>query len=60
VQLSLPPEKYQHAVNNGLAVHQEIELPPGSYRLRVGVMDDGSQRIGTLDIPLQTGEVAGK
>jgi VWFA-related protein len=53
IDLSLPPEKYEQAVHNGIAVHQELHLQAGAYRLRLGVMDDGSGKIGTLDIPLR-------
>jgi hypothetical protein len=33
-------------------LHQEMMLKPGSYQLRLGVMDRLSGRIGTLDVPL--------
>jgi len=57
VELSLPQEKYQQVVHNGLAAHQELQLAPGIYNIRVGVLDDGNKRIGTLDIPLQVNAV---
>jgi VWFA-related protein len=57
VELSLPQEKYQQVVHNGLAAHQELQLAPGIYNIRVGVLDDGNKKIGTLDIPLQVNEV---
>lgn len=53
VELSLLQEKYLQIVHNGLAAHQELALSPGTYNLRVGVLDDGSKKIGTLDIPLR-------
>lgn len=53
VELSLADENYQKVVHNGLAAHQEIQLAPGSYNIRIGVMDDGNKKMGTLDIPLQ-------
>jgi VWFA-related protein len=43
---------YESALRTGLVVSQELELPPGQYSLRMGVMDRGSQKIGTLDVPL--------
>jgi len=43
---------YESAQRTGLVVKQELELPPGKYNLRMGVMDRGSQKIGTLDVPL--------
>jgi VWFA-related protein len=49
---TLPVADYESALRTGLAVRQELELPPGQYNLRLGVMDHGSQKIGTLDAPL--------
>ena len=43
---------YESAQRTGLVVKQELELPPGKYNLRMGVMDRGSQKIGTLDVPV--------
>jgi VWFA-related protein len=57
VELSLPQEKYEQVVHNGLAAHQELALAPGIYNIRVGVLDDGNKKIGTLDIPLRVNEV---
>ena len=56
VELDLPLDRYESIMRNGLSAHQELKLQPGSYTVRVGVMDDGSQKIGTLDLPV---EVAG-
>jgi len=49
---TLPLADYESALRAGLTVNQELELPPGQYELRLGVMDHGSQKIGTLDAPL--------
>jgi VWFA-related protein len=49
---TLPLSEYESALRTGLVVPQELELPPGEYLLRLGVMDHGSQKIGTLDAPL--------
>jgi len=56
MELSLPPEKYDYVVHNGLAIYDEFELPPGPYNLCLGVMDQGSKKIGTLNVPLQIAE----
>ncbi len=37
----------------GFSHHQELDLKPGKYHLRIGVIDRGSQKIGTLDVPLE-------
>ena len=52
VDASLSPAEYDATLSKGFAVHQELDLPPGSYILRLGVMDHASQKIGTLDLPL--------
>jgi VWFA-related protein len=49
---TLPMSDFESALRNGLVVPQELDLPPGEYILRLGVMDHGSQKIGTLDAPL--------
>jgi hypothetical protein len=44
--------QYELLLRTGLRVHQEMPLKPGSYQLRLGVMDRLSGRIGTLDVPV--------
>ena len=36
----------------GLQIHQEIMLKPGTYQLRLGVLDRISGKMGTLDVTL--------
>jgi VWFA-related protein len=56
---TLPLAEYENALKNGLPVHQELTLPPGSYTMRLGVMDRASQKVGTMDVPIVVGaEVA--
>lgn len=52
---TLPPSEYQNALLKGLPVHQELTLPPGTYMMRLGVMDRVSQKVGTVDVPLVVG-----
>jgi len=42
----------------GLPAHQLISLPPGKYTLRIGVMDNTTQQIGTVDAPLEVPSTA--
>jgi VWFA-related protein len=49
---TLPIADYESALRSGLSMSQELDLPPGRYSLQLGVMDRGSQRIGTLEVPL--------
>ena len=46
------PAQMQSLLRTGLQFHQDLLLKPGSYQLRLGVMDRLSGRIGTLDVPL--------
>jgi hypothetical protein len=57
VDATLPMSDYESALRDGLVVPQELDLPAGEYILRLGVMDHGSQKIGTLDAPLTVGVV---
>ena len=52
IDISLPPADFDAALKNGFTVHQELDLSPGAYVVRFGVMDHASQKIGTLDAPL--------
>jgi hypothetical protein len=58
LDVSLPPADYDATARDGFPVHQELDLPPGTYVLRLGVMDHASQKIGTLDAPLAVTAVA--
>ncbi|MGH9511271.1 MAG: VWA domain-containing protein [Terriglobales bacterium] len=49
---ALPPQEYQALQNTGLPLHQELVLPPGTYDLRLGVLDRTSQKIGTVSVPV--------
>jgi VWFA-related protein len=52
METSIRPEQFEQVMKTGLPMHQELELKPGSYLLRLGVIDRGSQKIGTVDVPL--------
>ena len=53
----LDPERYKFILHNGIAFQQRLTLAPGKYRLRLGVMDDTSHRIGTIDLPVSVSAV---
>lgn len=52
---TLPLADYEKIMKDGLPMHQELSLPPGTYTLRLGVMDRPSQKVGTVDVPLTAG-----
>jgi VWFA-related protein len=49
---TIPAEQYEWVMRRGLPANQEIALKPGTYNLRLGVMDRSTQQIGTLDVPV--------
>lgn len=51
----LTPADWQRYAEDGLQVHQVLDLPKGTFRLRLGVCDPASGRIGSLEIPLDVG-----
>ena len=53
IDASLRPETYQRMLRAGFPGHLDLDVKPGKYILRLGVMDRHSQRIGTLDVPLE-------
>jgi VWFA-related protein len=44
------------AARGRLSMHEQIDLPPGPVYLRLGVHDLLSGRIGTVEVPLKTGD----
>jgi VWFA-related protein len=59
MQTTLRPDSYKEVLRTGLPYHQELDLKPGKYILRMGVLDRGSQKIGTVDVPITIGDAPG-
>jgi hypothetical protein len=53
---TLRKEKYDEVLHTGLPAHQELTLNPGSYTLRLAVMDRNSWKIGSVNVPLAVAE----
>jgi hypothetical protein len=51
-QVTLSAAEYESTQHSGLTLQQEIALAPGSYRVKAGIMDPGSEKVGTVDVPL--------
>jgi len=47
---------YEQVMRTGLPFHQELDLKPGTYTLRFGVMDRDTRKVGTVDVQLTTGK----
>ena len=58
MDLALKPATYQSTLEHGIPAHLELELKPGASKLRLGVLDYGSGKIGTVDVPLPVPESA--
>jgi VWFA-related protein len=54
----IPPTAYEAVLKQGLPANQELELKPGTYNLRLGVMDRATQQLGTVDVPLEIADPA--
>lgn len=52
LNIDVDTAQYDFILAKGIAFRQQLSLKPGKYRLRLGVSDDTSHRIGTLDMPL--------
>jgi VWFA-related protein len=52
IEADFLPTVYQQIMQTGFPAHQELNLKPGTYTLRLGVIDRGSQKIGTVDVPI--------
>ena len=48
----LPPETYQQIVQQGLAVHLDVDTPPGKNLAWLAVRDNHTGYVGTLQAPL--------
>jgi hypothetical protein len=53
-QLNIKPDAYAAFQQTGLPMHAEIEVPKGQYWLRTGVYDQGSRKVGTMEIALDS------
>ena len=52
MDLDLKPETFRRVLNAGVPAHQQLTLKPGTYKLRLGVMDYSNSKIGTLEVPV--------
>ena len=59
VNPALSSNEYQNLMRGLLYCHQAIELPPGNYVLRLGVLDDHTGLIGTTNARLTVATTVG-
>lgn len=51
-EANYPPEVFADVLRSGVTHHQELELKPGTYTLRLGALDFTSRKIGSVSIPI--------
>ena len=52
VRLNIKPDVYAIFQNAGVQLHVELAVPKGNFWLRTGIYDQGSRKLGTMEIPL--------
>ena len=56
IKMTLTDKTYQQEIaGEPIGFTQLIDLPPGQLFLRVGVLDHATNKVGTLELPLQVG-----
>jgi VWFA-related protein len=53
LNLDFTADQYKAYLDSGVKFRQQLPLPPGKYRLRLGVSDLTNHRLGTLIVPVQ-------
>jgi VWFA-related protein len=51
-ELNIKPDVYASFQQTGVQLHAEIGVPKGNYWLRTGVYDQGSRKVGTMEVAL--------
>jgi VWFA-related protein len=54
VALNIKPDVYTIFQQTGVQLHAEIGVPKGQYWLRTGVYDQGSRKVGTMEVALSS------
>ena len=52
LNIDLDPQKYAFILSAGIAFRQQLSLKPGSYHVVLGVSDQDSHKVGTVEIPV--------
>jgi VWFA-related protein len=52
LNLDLDPPHYRFVLTAGVAFRQQLPLKPGKYRVLLGVSDENSHKLGTLEMPI--------
>ena len=55
MKLPLTPDEYFQFMQTPFQFLQQLDLPPGQFTLRIGILDGVSNKVGTMEIPLSVG-----
>jgi VWFA-related protein len=58
MQLPFSPDEYAHFLQSPFQFLQQIDLPAGQSFVRIGILDQSSNRIGTIEIPLTVAKLS--
>jgi VWFA-related protein len=53
LNMPLMPATYQQVARNGLRITSRMDLPPGHYQLRIGVVETNGKRAGSVHLDLE-------
>jgi VWFA-related protein len=54
VPLNMKPDEYKISQQTGVQLHADMAVPKGQYWLRTGVYDQGSGKVGTMEVALSS------
>jgi VWFA-related protein len=52
LHIDLDSQRYEFIRSAGIAYRQQLTLKPGKYRVVLGVIDESSRKLGTLEVPV--------
>jgi VWFA-related protein len=52
LNIDLDPRKYTFILSAGIAFRQQLALKPGTYFVLLGVSDQNSHKVGTIEMPI--------
>jgi VWFA-related protein len=52
LNIDLDPQRYEFIRSAGIAFRQQLALKPGKYRVVLGVSDESSRKLGTVEMPV--------
>jgi hypothetical protein len=53
LDLALKPETYRTVISEGIRTQMKLQLKPGVYEIRLGIMDVATGKLGTVELPFQ-------